>query len=132
MLEAGRKSIEDKILSAKQEKETALQTLYETQEQGMNVEKEVLDIIDRSAKNAVLVGEKLVEDAQKQSESFSKTTQKAIDTNIEKLRMNLTNETAKTAINKAKTHIENLLKEDRSMHIKYINESIESLNGIDL
>lgn len=132
LLEAGRKSIEDRILLAKQEKEVALKTLYETQENGVNVQKEAVEIIEKSAKNAVLVGKKMVDDAQKQSETFAQSTQKAIDTNIEKLRINLTNETAQTAINKAKEHIENMLKEDRSLHIKYINESIDSLNGVDI
>ena len=129
-IEKGRKSIEDKILNAKKEKEEALKTLYETQEHGVNVEQESLEIIDKSAKNAVLVGEKLVEDAEKLAESFSVSTQKAINTNIEKLRLNLTNETAQTALNLAKNHIEKLLKEDRNLHIKYINESIDSLKGI--
>lgn len=130
LLEAGRKSIEDKIITAKQEKETAIKTLYETQEQGINIQKEALEIIDKAAKNAVIVGEKLVEDAKQQSETFAKSTQKAIDTNIEKLRSNITNETAQAAINKAKNHIENLLKEDRSLHIKYINESIDELKKV--
>ena len=131
-LEKDRKSIEDKINNSKKEHETALQNLYATQEKEVEVDKEILDIIDKSAHNAVIVGEKLVEEAKKQSENFSKSTQKAIATNIEKLRLNLTNETAQTAINKAKNHIENLLKEDRNLHIKYINESIESLKGIEL
>jgi len=131
-LEAGRKKIEDKILNAKKEKEDALQLLYETQDAGVNVEQEALEIIEKSAKNAVLVGEKLVEDAEKLAETFSVSTQKAIDTNTEKLRLNLTNETANTVINLAKNHIEKLLKEDRNMHIKYINESIDKLNGINL
>ena len=126
-IEKGRKNIEDKILNAKKEKEEALKTLYETQEYGVNVEQESLEIIDKSAKNAVLVGEKLVEDAEKLAETFSVSTQKAINTNIEKLKLNLTNETAQTALNMAKNHIEKLLKEDRSLHIKYINESIDAL-----
>ena len=58
--------------------------------------------------------------------------QKNIDSNIEKLRMNLTNETAQLAINKAKNHIENELKKDRTLHIRYINESIDALKEIDL
>lgn len=132
MLENGRKSIEDKIISAKTEKENAIKALYETQEQGANVEKEVLDIIKKADKNAVIVGEKLIEDAEKQSETFTKSTKKAIETNIEKLRLNLTNETAQIVLDKAKNHIEKLLKEDRSLHIRYINESIEALREVNI
>lgn len=131
-LEAGRKSIEEKILNSKEEHQKALQTLYDTQEKGIEVDKEILEIIDKSAKNAVLVGEKLVDDAQKLAETFSVSTQKAINTNTEKLRLNLTNETAQTVLNMAKNHIEKQLKEDRNLHIRYINESIDSLKGVDL
>ena len=74
----------------------------------------------------------MVEDAKKESENYSKNIQKNIDSNIEKLRMNLTNETAQLAINKAKNHIENELKKDRTLHIRYINESIDALKEIDL
>ena len=129
-LEKGRKSVENRITSAKQEHKAALETLYETQDKGIDVEKEALEIIDKSAKNAVLVGEKLVEDAQKQAQSFSKTTEKAIKTNTERLKLNLTNETAQASINLAKKHIQNLLEEDRNLHIKYINESIDKLGKI--
>lgn len=132
MLENGRKSIEDKIISAKTEKENAIKALYETQEQGANVEKEVLDIIEKADKNAIIVGEKLIEDAEKQSETFTKSTKKAIETNIEKLRLNITNETAQIVLDKAKNHIEKLLKEDRSLHIRYINESIEALKEVNI
>jgi len=131
-LEKGRKSIEDKINNSKKEHEDAVQTLYEVQANNAEIEKEAFEIIEKSAKNAVFVGEKLVQDAQNQSKTFAKSTQKAIETNTEKLKMNLTNETAQAAINMAKDHIEKLLKEDRNLHIKYINESIDALKGIKL
>ena len=132
VLEAGRKSIEDKIVSSKQNRINAVKELFETQENGVKVEQEALEIREKSADNAVIVGEKLVEDAKKESENYSKNIQKNIDSNIEKLRMNLTNETAQLAINKAKNHIENELKKDRTLHIRYINESIDALKEIDL
>ena len=131
-IEKGRKSIEDKILNSKKEHEIALNELYKTQEKEVEVDKEILDIIDNSAKNAVLVGEQIIKDAQIQSENYVKTTQKAIKTNLEKLRLDLTNDTAQKAIDKARNHIEKMLKEDRKLHIKYINESIDQLKGIKL
>ena len=51
---------------------------------------------------------------------------------MEKLRLDLTNDTAQKAIDKARNHIEKMLKEDRKLHIKYINESIDQLKGIKL
>ena len=132
VLEAGRKSVEDRITSAKLKKENAVNELFEVQEHGIDVQKESLDIINKSAKNAVLVGEKLVEDALNQSKTFSESTKKAISTSAEKIRINLTNDTAAKALNIAKLHIEKQLENDRSLHMKYINESIDSLKEVDL
>lgn len=131
-LEAGRKSIEDRILLAKLERENAVRELFDTQSEGSKVDKEVFETIENAEKNAVIVGEKLVADAKVQSENFGKATKKAIDTSIERLKNNLTNETAQAALNLAKDHIEKQLKENRDLHIRYINESIEALNGVEL
>lgn len=131
-LEDGRKSIEDKILNAKLNKENAAKVLFETQEKGAEVDKEVFETIEKAEKNAVLVGEKIVEDAKKQSAEYSKNLKAAIDSNIEKLKLNLTAKTAQQAIEMAKNHIEKQLDGNKELHIRYINESIDALKGIDL
>ncbi len=131
-LEDGRKSIEDKILNAKLNKENAAKVLFETQEKGAEVDKEVFETIEKAEKNAVLVGEKIVEDAKKQSAEYSKNLKAAIDSNIEKLKLNLTAKTAQQAIEMAKNHIEKQLDGNKELHIRYINESIDALKGVDL
>ena len=131
-LKYGRKSIEDKILNAKLNKENAAKVLFETQEKGAEVDKEVFETIEKAEKNAVLVGEKIVEDAKKQSAEYSKNLKAAIDSNIEKLKLNLTAKTAQQAIEMAKNHIEKQLDGNKELHIRYINESIDALKGIDL
>lgn len=131
-LEDGRKSIEDKILNAKLNKENAAKVLFETQEKGAEVDKEIFETIEKAEKNAVLVGEKIVEDAKKQSAEYSKNLKAAIDANIEKLKLNLTAKTAQQAIEMAKNHIEKQLDGNKELHIRYINESIDALKGIDL
>ena len=131
-LEDGRKSIEDKILNAKLNKENAAKVLFETQEKGAEVDKEIFETIEKAEKNAVLVGEKIVEDAKKQSAEYSKNLKAAIDSNIEKLKLNLTAKTAQQAIEMAKNHIEKQLDGNKELHIRYINESIDALKGIDL
>ena len=59
-LEDGRKSIEDKILNARLNKENAAKVLFETQEKGAEVDKEVFETIEKAEKNAVIVGEKII------------------------------------------------------------------------
>lgn len=132
LLESGRKNIENRINDAKISKETAIKNLSEIQKRTAIIEKESIEMIEQAGSNARVVGEKLVEDAKVQSKSFSDNTKKAIDTNIQKLRMSVTEETAQTAINMAKSYIEGELEKDRSLHIKYINESIDALKGVNI
>jgi F0F1-type ATP synthase membrane subunit b/b' len=131
-LEEGRKHIEDRIALSKLEKENAIKTLFETQSDSKNVDKKVFDILERADKNATIVGEKLVQDGEKQAGEFSKNLQKTIKTNAEALKLDLTVKTAQTAIELAKNYIEDELKNDKSLHIKFINESIEALSGVEL
>lgn len=131
-LEDGRKCIEDKILNARQNKENAAKALFETQEKGAEIDKEVFETIEKAERNAVLVGEKIIEDAEKQSAEYGKNIQATIDSNIEKLKLNLTVKTAQQAVSMAKKHIENQLEGNRELHIKYINESIDALKGVEL
>lgn len=130
-LEAGRKSIEDRITLAKITKENAKQILFDVQERDKEVDREVYETINHSVQNAVIVGERLIKDAEKQAESYDKTTKRAIETNIEKLRMNLTDETAQESIRLAKNHIVKQLDDNRDLHIRYINESIDALKGVE-
>lgn len=131
-LEKGRKSIEERITLSDKKREDALKDLYDTQAEGVNVDKEIFDTLEKAEQNAVIVGEKLIEDARKQSASFGKNTQKTIDTAIENLRINLTNETAQKAVELAKQHVKKQLADNRELHIRYINESIDALKGVDL
>lgn len=132
ILEKNRQKIEDRINLAKSEKESAINTLFETQEYSKEVEREAGEIISKSEHNAVLVGEKLLDDAIKQKELFSSSVEKTISSNIETTRLNLINDIADKVIEKSRTYIENRLKEDRSLHMKYITESIDALREVGL
>ena len=131
-LEDGRKSIEDKITNAKLNKENASKVLFETQEKGEEIDREIFETIEKAERNAVIVGEKIINDAEKQSAEYGKNIKATIDSNIEKLKLNLTTKTAQQAISMAKKHVEEQLEEKRELHIRYINESIDALKGVDL
>ena len=130
-LEQGRKNIEDRIILSNLTKNKAIEDLFETQSETKNVDEEVFSILERAEKNAVIVGENLVADAYKQAETFEKSLRKTIDGNIKALKLNLSNKTADAAVNLAKKHIINELQKDKNLHMKFINESIEALNGVE-
>ena len=130
-LEAGRKSIEDKINNSKLAKETAIKELFELQEKTKDVNKEAHEILAKSNSNAVMVGEKIIEDAKKQACEYGKNLDKIVESNQKAVKNNLTEKTAKTAVKIAQDYIEEKLENDRSLHIKFINESIDALNGVE-
>lgn len=130
-LEAGRKSIEDKINNSKLAKENALKELFELQEKSKDVAKEAHEILAKSNSNAVMVGEKIIEDAKKQACEYGKNLDKIVESNKKAVKNKLTEETAKTAVKIAQDYIEEKLENDRSLHIKFINESIDALNGVE-
>lgn len=130
-LEQGRKSIEDKINASKQAKQDAINELYELQEKTKEVDKEVHSILEKTNENAIMVGEKIVNDAKKQAGEFSKNLDKIVESNRVATQNGLTEKTAKTAIKIAQNYIEDKLEQDKSLHIKFINESINALDGVE-
>ena len=129
-LEQGRKNTEDKIILSGLTKEKAVKNLYKTQAENESVNNMVFDILDKSEKNADTAGKKLMDDALKITEGLSFTLKKTKENNIKALKQELTQKTAQAALVLAKEHIVNELKKDRNLHIKFINESIEALNGV--
>ncbi len=130
-LEAGRKSIEDKIRNSKTQKEEALKTLYELQEKTQEVDKEAHDILAKSNENAVMVGEKIIADAKKQAQEFGKNLDKVIESGQKAVQNSLTEETAKKSVQLAQDYIQKRLDEDRTLHVKFMKESIKDLNGVE-
>ncbi len=130
-LEQGRKSIEDKINNSKQAKEAAIKELFELQEKSKEVNKLAHEILEKSNANAIMVGEKIIEDAQKQACEFGKNLDKIVESNQKAVQNSLKEETAQSAVKVAQDYIEDKLENDRSLHIKFINESIEALNGVE-
>lgn len=130
-LEQGRKSIEDKINNSKLAKENAIKELFELQEKSKDVAKEAHEILTKSNANAVMVGEKIVEDAKKQANEFGKNLDKIVESNQKAVKNSLREKTSQTAVKIAQDYIEDRLENDRSLHIKFINESIDALNGVE-
>lgn len=130
-LEQGRKSIEDKINNSKLAKENAIKELYKLQEKTKEVNNEAHEILVKTNSNAIMVGEKIVEEAQKQAYEFGKNLDKIVESNQKAVKNSLTEKTAKTAVKIAQDYIEDKLENDRTLHIKFINESIDALSGVE-
>jgi F0F1-type ATP synthase membrane subunit b/b' len=130
-LEQGRKSIEDRINNSKLAKENATKELFKLQEKSKEINQQALDILEKSNKNAMIVGQNLVQEAKKQATEFGKNLDKIIESNQKSVQNKLNEKTAKASIEIAKNYIQERLQNDRTLHIKFINESIDELNGVE-
>lgn len=72
----------------------------------------------------------MIEEGKSQSETIKENSKKAIDANIKTVKTEIVKETAEEALSLAEQHVKSELERDPNLHIKYINESIDAIEGI--
>ena len=97
-----------------------------------NITKDVDEILNTSNKNAELVGEKILEDAKKTALIIQDNTEKAIENSINILRNDLITRATEASLEVAKSRIINELNNNKDLHNRLIDESVNSLEGVDL
>ena len=102
-------------------------------EESMNHLGEEIDaIIAESDERAKLVGEKILEDADKTALVVRDNTQKAIENNKNLLKNDLLKRASLASVEIAKAHILEELSRNSELHDKLIDESIEKIEGVEL
>ena len=129
-IEQGRKKIEQNISDSEKAKEESLAKLYEVQDNVTKIDEEMLKFFKAAEDNAKVIGEKMIEEGKSQSEAIKENSKKAIDANIKTVKTEIVKETAEEALSLAEQHVKSELERDPNLHIKYINESIDAIEGI--
>src|SRR5574344_1501890 len=111
-IERGRKKVEDSVVNAEKTKDENLKELYEVQNSVVDVDERMLDILSKAEENA-------------------KYSEKAIESNVESIKNEISKETAQEAVELAENHIKSELQRDSSLHYRYIDESLNALDSID-
>lgn len=131
-LEKAQESVQTTIVDSESVKVKSDEKLRTIEESMANIEQEIDDILSKSETNAKLVGEKILQEGQKSVLAIRENSNKA----IENSRMILKNELLKRAslasIEVAKTHIINELSWNQGLHDKLIDESLDSIGGLEL
>ena len=97
-----------------------------------NLGKEIDEIIAESDERAKLVGEKILEDADKAALVVRDNTQKAIENSKSLLKNDLIKRASLASVEIAKAHILEELSRNSELHDKLIDESIEKIEGVEL
>lgn len=131
-LEAAKTSVADSIEEskiAKAESETKLNTIKNSMS---HLEEEIDLILKKSEETAKLVGEKILEDAEKSVLAIHENTEKALENSRQILKNELLRRASLASIEAAKSHILEELNKNPDLHNKLIDESINSVEGVQL
>lgn len=129
-IEQGRKKIENSISESEKAREESLNKLYEAQEAVTKIDEEMFKVFKAAEDNAKIIGEKMLDEGKSQSEAIKENSKKAIEANVKTVKNEIMKETAEEAMKLAETHVKSELERDSSLHTKYINESIDAIDGI--
>jgi len=131
-LESGREEIYEHIEDSKSTKEEAEANLKTVEEKIAHIEDEVEEIIRNSEDNANLVGEKIISDANKSVENIKTNSLRLVENKTELVKNDIIRRVSLASVEIAKNQIINELNNNFDLHNKLIDESIETLNGVDL
>ena len=95
-----------------------------------HIEDEIDAIIEKSEENAKLVGEKILQDAKNTALVIKENTGKAIENSRVILKNELLKRASLASVEVAKGHILNELNNNKELHDKLIDESIEAIEVV--
>ena len=131
-LNKGTEVVAEKIDNSETAKDESEIKLKSIEDKVANLEQEVESIIKQSETNAELVGEKIITEANKSADNIQTNTQKLIENKTGVLKNDIMRRASLASVEVAKGHIINELNNNNDLHNKLIDESIESINGVEL
>ncbi len=120
------------IEDAKRAKDDSINELKKTQEVSSKVPMEVKNILDNAEVTADRLGKRILEDAEKQVNSIYKNTDGVVESEGQKIISTLSKKTALASLELAKAHIVKTLQVKPQYHAKFIEDSINELNGFNI
>lgn len=131
-LEIAKNNVANTIEESKTAKVESETELKKVEDSFAHVADEVNKIIAKSEDNAKLVGDKILEDAQKNISSIKDNAKKSIENKSQLVKNDILMRASNASIEVAKNHIINELKNNSSLHDKLIDDSIKALDDINL
>ena len=120
------------IEDAKRAKDDSINELKKTQEVSSKVPMEVKNILDNAEVTADRLGKRILEDAEKQVNSIYKNTDGVVESEGQKIISTLSKKTALASLELAKAHIVKTLQVKPQYHAKFIEDSLNELDGFNI
>ena len=132
LVEKLRKKAEDEVNSSSKAKKDSQTALINAEKKIEKADKDVEKIIEDSESTAAVMASNIISGANGPIEIIRNNAQKVITNDIYKTRKKLSDFTIKESIKLAEENIKDKLKNDETLHQKYIDEAINELEGINL
>ena len=129
MLENMKNAVIENIEASKTSKSESETHLKEIEEKVSHIEEEIDGIIKKSEQNAKLVGEKIIEDANRTVESIKDNSKKLVENKSALLKNDILKRASEASIEVARNHIVSELNNNYDLHQRLIDESLEALNS---
>jgi len=131
-LEKLKQEIEKSIETAQLKKEEAAKILSQARFEVENLDEEVSKRITKANENAQTISAEILKEAGEKAQKFESGISRRIEAEEKTVSATLSKQTATAAIELAKLHIKKTLENNRELHKKFINESIEELDRINI
>lgn len=131
-LEAARQKVCDNIKASEDEKALREEEYKRETETASHIDDEIYSALSQAEKSANALGKKMLEDANIITRGIITSTQKRIDAQVNLLQADLLKKTAVTSVELAKEHIQSELVAKPELHDKFIYESLNALDEVNL
>ena len=131
-LEEARVKVVNTIKASEEEKRVREEEYKAETETVSHIDEEIYSALSQAEKSANALGKKMLDDANIITRSIIISTQKRIDAQVNLLQADLLKKTAETSIELAKQHIISELETKPELHDKFIYESLDALNEVQL
>ena len=131
-IEKLQQDIVNTIENVKTSKELAGEKLSKAKDSVKNLESDIKARLDQADVTAKTISDSIYDSTEKRIEIIKSNVEKTIATEEKSLSAKLTEKAAEAAVAIAKNHIINTLKNRPDLHDKYIDESIQELDRIQL
>ncbi|MCQ2743916.1 MAG: ATP synthase F0 subunit B [bacterium] len=131
-LDDAKKSIDESINESETVKTNSEEKLSAIEKSMENLSDEVDNILNQADENAKLVGNKITNDTKISTALIHENAQKVIENNRIILKNDIIRRATLASVEVAKSHIIEELKRNAELHNKLIDESINTIEGVEL
>lgn len=131
-IEQNRVKIEDTVNQSISTKEQSFVELKNAEQDAEGAQKEIENIIDLAKSTLKTIEEKMANDLKKQVVNIENNVQKVVKSEVSKLNTKLVKGVSNASVALAENHMLKMLDENKDLHNKFINDSIDELDKVEI